>query len=81
MEVAQSELVEHKEMTSETSLHLATIMEATDEDKLVTINDLDKEYEPGHIYQLVEVLQARTKDIRDRKKKKGPSHQTPTKSI
>ena len=42
MEVAQSELVEHKEMTSETSLHLATIMEVTDEDELVGFNDPDE---------------------------------------
>jgi len=43
---AQSELVEHKEAMSENSLHLATIMEVTDEDKLVAVNDPDEEYEP-----------------------------------
>jgi len=51
MEVAQLELVEHEEATSANSLHLATITEVTDEDKLVAINDLDEEYEPGHINQ------------------------------
>src|SRR5882724_8266855 len=81
MEVAQSELVEHKEVMSENSLHLATITEVTDEDKLVPVVDLEEEYEPGHIDQLVDVLQARAKGIRDSKKNAGPPHQTPAKSI
>ena len=73
VEVAQSKPVKQKELVSANSLHLATIMEVTNEDRLVAINDLDKEYEPGHIDQLVEVLQARAKDIRDSKKKMGSS--------
>ena len=81
MEVAQSELVEHKEAMPANSLHLVTIMEVTDEDELVSINDPDGEYEPGHINWLVEVLQARAKDIRDGNKRTGPPHQTPVKSI
>jgi len=72
-------------VTSANSLHLATITEVTDEDKLVPVINMDelsdKEYEPGHIDWLVEVLQARAKDIRDSKKKAGPPHQTPAKSI
>ena len=51
MEVAQSEPVKHKEAMSANSLHLATIMEVTNEDELVPVIDLDKvsdkEYEPG----------------------------------
>jgi len=31
----------------------------------------DKEYEPDHIDQLVEVLQVRAKDIRDRQEESG----------
>src|SRR5882724_13538715 len=85
MEVAQSELVEHKEATSADSLHLATITEVTDEDDLVPNIDTDElsdeEYEPDHIDQLVEVLQVRAKDIRDSKKKVGPPDQTPAKSL
>jgi len=81
VEVAQSEPVKHKEVVSENSLHLATITEVTNKDKLVGINDPDKEYEPGHIDQLVEVLQVGAKDIRDSKKKMCPPHQTPAKSI
>ena len=85
MEVARSELVEHKEATLADSLHLATITEVTNEDELVPNIDLDKlsdeEYEPDHIDRLVEVLQARAKDIRDSKKKAGPPDQTPAKSI
>jgi len=85
MEVARSELVRHQEATSADSLHLATITEVTNEDELVPNIDLDKlsdeEYEPDHIDQLVEVLQARAKDIRDSKKKVGPPDQTPAKSI
>jgi len=74
VEVAQSEPVKHKEATSANSLHLATIMEVTDEDEMVGVNDLNEEYEPGHINQLVEVLQVRAKDIREGKKKMGPPH-------
>ena len=74
MEVAQLELDEHKEVTSANSLHLVTIMEVTNEDELVAVNDLDEEYEPGHIDWLVEVLQAMAKDIRDSKKKMAPPH-------
>jgi len=81
VEVAQSEPVKHKEAVSVNSLHLVTIKEVTNNDRLVGINDLDEEYEPGHINQLAEVLQVRAKDIRDSKKKMGPSHQTPAKSI
>src|SRR5882724_2307047 len=85
MEVAQSEPVEHKEVMSANSLHLETIMEVTDEDKLVPVIDPDEvpdeEYEPGHIDWLVEVLQASAKDIKNSKKKAGPPHQTPAKSI
>src|SRR5882724_13275815 len=70
---------------SPNSLHLVTITEVTDEDELVPVIDpdklSDKEYEPGHIDWLVEVLQVRAKDIRDSKKKVGPPHQTPSKSI
>ena len=68
VEVAQSELVKQKESVSTNLFHLATIMEVTDKDELV---DPDKEYEPGHIDKLVEVLQSRANDIRDRKKKMG----------
>jgi len=85
MEVAGSEPVEHNEVKSVNSLHLETIMEVTDEDKLISIINPDEvpdeEYEPGHINQLVEVLQARAKDIRDSKKRVGSPHQTPAKSI
>ena len=49
-------------------------MEVTDEDEMVGVNDLNEEYEPGHINQLVEVLQVRAKDIREGKKKMGPPH-------
>ena len=56
-------------------------MEVTDEDELVGFDNLDEEYEPGHINQLVEVLQARAKYIRDSKKKIISSYQTLAKSI
>src|SRR5882724_11536583 len=49
IEVSQSKLVKNKEVTSTNSLHLAKIMEVTDEDEMVGLNDLDEEYEPRHI--------------------------------
>ena len=49
-------------------LYLATIMEVTDEDEPASPTDPAEDLEPGHIDCLVEVLQARAKEIRDGKR-------------
>ena len=68
VQVSHSDLKEDEDIESASLLHLATITEATDEDEPPGPTDLVEDLEPGHINCLVEVLQARAKEIRDGKR-------------
>jgi len=68
-----------KQKTTASTNLLVSITEVTDEDDFTGCEDPVEEFEPGHIDRLVEVLQARAKDIRDGKKKTTSAKQVPGK--
>ena len=68
VQVSHPDSKEDKDIESASLLHLATIMEVTDEDEPPGPTDPAEDLEPGHINRLVEVLQARAKEIRDSKR-------------
>ena len=69
IQVSHPDLKEDEDIESASLLHLATITEVTDEDEPPGPTDPAEDLEPGHIDRLVEVLQARVKEIRDGKRR------------
>ena len=68
IQVSHPDSKEDEDIESTSLLHFATITEVTDEDEPPSPTDLVEDLEPRHINCLVEVLQARVKEIRDRKR-------------
>ena len=66
-------------MDSANLLHLATITEVADEDDLPNPNDVSEDLEHDHIECLVEVLQARAKDMRNGQRKSDLAKHAPAK--
>ena len=66
--VSHPDSKEDEDIESTSLLHFATITEVTDEDEPPSPTDLVEDLEPRHINCLVEVLQARAKEIRDGKR-------------
>src|SRR6266481_8051982 len=77
VQINHSDPLRAEEVESASLLHLAMITEVTDEDKPSGYDSLSEDLEPSHIDQLVEVLQARAKEIRNRHKKSDSGKQAP----
>ena len=68
-----------EEVDSASLLHLAMITEVADEDNLANPNNGSKDLEPDHIKCLVEVLQARAKEMRNGQRKPDLAKHAPGK--
>ena len=68
-----------EEVDSASLLHLAMITEVADKDDLANPNDISEDLKPDHIKCLVEVLQARAKEMRNGQRKADLGKHAPAK--